>query len=113
MDCTHLIERLEVFEERMGLRIEALFADWDNENFCPPTSYLTINGEIHSREASKIQQNIRLVADIYDALDRLVARKDKWFDADKFFGFETFELSIGINVPNVAISKIRLYPKPG
>ena len=112
MDCTHLIERLEVFEERMGVRVEALFADWDNEHYKPPSSVLSIKGELHPREGSKIQQNTRLVADIYDALTRLVARDERSFYAEEFFGFETFQLKILINVPNLAITKIRLYPKP-
>jgi len=113
MDCTHLIERLEAFEERMGVRLGALFAEWDNDNDESPESSLTVRGELYPRETSNIQRNISVVADIYDTSGRLVARDDHWFDPEEFFGFETFELAIDINVSNVAISKIRLYPKLG
>lgn len=111
MDVTNLIERLEAFEERMGVRLEALFADWDNNGFKPPSTFLKLNGELHTREGNKIQQNISLVVDIYDGAGRLVGRNDQSFYAENFFGFETFQIEQLLEVPKLTISKIRLYPK--
>jgi len=106
MDCTHLIERLEAFEERMGVRLEALFASRSE------SSYLTVRGELHPKEGTTIQQDIELVADVYDSSGRLVAHNNEQFDAEIFFGFQTFEMLISLDVPDLAISKVRLYPKP-
>ncbi len=112
MDCTHLIERLEAFEERMGVRLEALFADWD-KNYTPPTSYVKLRGELYPREGNIIEQRISVVVDVYDAAGRLVGHSDNSFDPEKFFGFETFESYNRFEVPKLKISKIRVYPKPG
>ena len=106
MDLTHLIERLEAFEERMGVRLEALFMSRNSGE-----SHLKLMGELHPMEGSQIQQSIELVADVYDGLGRVVDRGSKHFFAANFFGFETFEFWLGENIPNSTISKIRLYPK--
>ena len=72
-----------------------------------------LHGEIHPREGTTIQQSITLVADIYDGSGRLIAHKDHiHFYADSFFGFETFKIENVFHVPDLAISKVRLYPKP-
>lgn len=110
MDCTKLIERLEVFEDRVGIRLEALFANWD-DSFAPPLSYLTVTGEVHPKEGATIHNDSSLVADIYDTAGRLVAHNKKYLYAEKFFGFEPFSIIVRIECPNLQIFKIRLYPK--
>ena len=102
-DVTHLIERLEAFEERMGVRLEALFAHIDEYGG------LTVNGELHSREGATIEQDIKLHADVYDSSGRLVAIGIERIEADKFFGFEA--VSVVATLPIRELSKIRVYPK--
>ena len=111
MDCTHLIERLEAFEERMGVRLEALFAHSNNKGYTPPGTYLKICGELHPREGSAIQQKISLVVDVYDDVGRLVGGNSRSFSPEDFFGFETFEINTHLEASKLKISKIRLYPK--
>lgn len=106
MDCTHLIERLEAFEERMGVRLEALFAGRGSEN-----SYLKLRGELHPTQGTILQQDVELVADVYNGLGQLIDHESRVFPSDKFYGFETFELWICGDIPDSAIAKIRLYPK--
>jgi len=60
-DVTHLIERLEAFEERVDVRLEALFAH-NSET----SGYLTVNGEVHPREGATIKQDIGVHVDAYD-----------------------------------------------
>ena len=61
-DVTHLIERLEAFEERVGVRLEALFAHIDEYGD------LTVRGEVHPREGATIKENIIVEMGAYDSL---------------------------------------------
>lgn len=87
MDHTHLIERLEAFEERLGVRLEALFAYWCENIISSPHSHLKVNGELHPRNGANINHDITLVVDIYDNSGRLVAHDGKSFYAKRFLGF--------------------------
>ena len=101
-DATHLIERLEAFEERMGVRLEALFAYIE-------IGYLSVNGEVHPRDGTTIQQDVEVHVDAYDSSGRLVATTQATLSADVFFGFEAFHTMVGL--PIRELSKIRVYPK--
>lgn len=103
-DVTHLIERLEAFEERMGVRLEALFAHVDEYG------NLTVRGEIHPRDGATIKEDIAVEMGAYDSAGRLVARDRDYIDADKFFGFQVF--GENAELPIRELSKIRVYPKP-
>jgi hypothetical protein len=104
-DITHLVERLEAFEERLGVRIEAVFARRD-------LAYVQINFELHPRDGVQLGQDTEIVADVYDSARRLIGRSDQTFRADQFHGFESFELLVFVG-DDGNVSKIRLYPKPG
>lgn len=112
MDSTHLIERLDVFEERTSVRLESLFADWIKDGYAPPFTVLNLNRELHPREGNEIQQHITLIVDVYDSEGRIVGRGEQLFYPESFFGFESFSISINLTVDDLAISKIRVYPKP-
>lgn len=103
-DVTHLIERLEAFEERVGVRLEALFAH------ISALGFLTVNGEAHPREGATIKETVDLHVDAYDSSGRLVAMSRARVEADKFFGFATFYAVA--ELPIRVLSKIRVYPKP-
>jgi hypothetical protein len=104
-DVTHLIERLEAFEERVGVRLEALFANMGQNG------YLTVNGEMHPREGTTITQYIAIHVDAYDSSGRVIAKSDNTsFSPDKFFAFEAFQALV--QLPVHQLSKIRVYPKP-
>ncbi len=107
-DFTHLIERLDAFEERLGVSLAGLYAtaaedDWAN--------MVSVNGELHPANGTGLEKNLEIVADIVDGHGRMVGTQAQPFSRDDFFGFETFSLYIPIHVPLVQIHKIRLYPK--
>ena len=108
-DLTQLIERLEAFEERCEIRLEALFASIDPEETLAGHNFMiTVNGELHPREGTALEKNITLRFDAYDNSGRLVANSMTVFRCDGFFGFETF--SENIYSPTSQISKIRIHP---
>ena len=104
-DVTDLIERLEVFEERVGIRLEALFAHVNEYG------NLTVNGEVHPREGRTIMQDIEVHLEAYNLSGRLIAKSGLCFSEGKFFGFEVFQM--GVNLKIGELSKIRVYPKQG
>ncbi len=104
-DITQLIERLEAFEDRAGIRLEALYADLD-ENDC-----ITVNGEVHSTIGTTLPHDIELVAAVYDANGRMISTQSEHFSADRFFAFEVF--SVILEGKAAPVRRLRLYPKVG
>lgn len=102
-DVTDLIERLESFEDRLGVTLEGLFAEIVHGG------HLRVNGELHLREGTELSQNIEVVATVYDSSGRVLAVGDNRFRTDAFFGFEAF--SLFMQVSDKQLAKIRVYPK--
>src|SRR5208283_516198 len=104
-DITHLIERLEAFEERENVGFEALSARLKH-NF----STLTVCGEIHARDGLEIARPLKVVIAVYDAKGKILNIGYSWFKPETFYGFEAFsEMFFDIVEP---IAKIRVYPQP-
>ena len=102
-DVTHLIERLEAFEDRMAVRLDALFAKQEAGD-------LTVNFELHSRDGSRLKEDTKMVVTVYDAAGRLLAQLSNQSYVEAFFGFETYSFSI--RVPG-QIAKIRVIDESG
>ena len=108
IDVTNKLERLEVFEERSGVRLDSLSAflkDWgDNDNI-----FLTVSGELQSQVGTELQEDTYLVVAVYDSSGRIIGTDSLGFNSKDFFGLEIFSLCIGLAINDV--SKIRIYPK--
>ena len=102
-DITDLIERLEAFEDRLGVNLEGLFAEVSEDG------YVHVNGELHLRDGTELNQDLEIVATIYDSSGRVLNVADTGFYTDSFFGFEAF--SLFMNIGNKHPAKIRVYPK--
>jgi hypothetical protein len=105
-DITNKIERLEAMEEKCGISLDAMYAS------LAETSYtgkyiVTLNGEIHSANGTKIAENLRIAVTLHDDTGRVVNRKEHWVSADRFFGMESF--SVGFTTEDVPY-KIRIQP---
>ena len=109
-EITNLIERLEAFEDRCGIRLESLWAERRNENLNgEDVLEARVFGELHSREGTTLKHNIELRLDAYDTKGRVVGRGSTSFRSESFFGFETFEVQL-YYARDLQLSKIRLYP---
>lgn len=106
-DLTHIIERLEAFEERLGLELRGLYA------FLDENGYLWVNGELASTQKSELDCSICVVCTLYDSDGRVLDNRQYFADDEKFFGFESFSMSF--DPPGKATAsqllKIRIYPK--
>jgi len=108
IDVTNKLERLEVFEERSGVRLDSLSAflkDWgDNDNI-----FLTVSGELQSQVGTELQEDTYLVVAVYDSSGRIIGTSGLSYLSENFFGLETFDLLV--NLPINEVAKIRIYPK--
>ena len=103
-DISTLIERLEAFEDRLGVRLEGLFAQVQ----IPPGS-LIVNGELHLQESAELDEDIEVVVTIYDSSGRVIAVRNHRIRSESFFGFEAF--SVVFFPFHGQPTRIRVYPK--
>jgi hypothetical protein len=102
-DITNVFERLEAFEDRLGVRLEGLYAKIDR------SGNVWVQGELHLREGTELNQDVDLVATYYDPSGRVLDVQTRRFDSSAFFAFEPFKMVANINEDQSA--KIRIYPK--
>lgn len=108
-DQTDRIERIEAFEDKAGVRLEALYAGL-REGAGDQHVRLIVRGEAHAtRNNSKIKNDIEIVLAAYDAQGRVIGKGDHFIGGDSFFSFEVFEIDL-YDLP-VPPERIRLYPK--
>lgn len=104
-DISDLLERFQAAEDRLGVRLEGLFAKRDQEN-----GRIHLNGELHARdEGGELGRDLEIIATVHDSSGRMVHKQSTTCRSESFFGFEAFSLSLeaGRDVP----AKIRVYPK--
>jgi hypothetical protein len=106
IDVTGKIERLEVFEERLGVRLDSLSAFVAKYN---ELSTITVCGELQARDGTELQQDVELVVAVYDLSGRIIGTASYCYFAKNFFGLETFEILA--EIPVSELSKVRVYPK--
>jgi hypothetical protein len=91
-DVTNLIERLVLFEERLGVRLENLSAKiTERLSSLPPYSRLDVMGELHVHNGMTLNQDTRLVFTIYDDSGRVIGTDHLGCFKKKFYGFEVFD----------------------
>jgi len=99
------IERLEVFEERLGVSIQSV-----SININDATNWPTLFCELHSSNGTAINEWITVDCILYDKDGLVISEAKKMIDPKKFFAFEVIKLQF-TDVIAEEISKIRLYPK--
>jgi hypothetical protein len=102
-----VLERLEAFEQRLGVRLDALGIRQGGE--VNRGSGLWITGELHAVDGSTLERDVKLVATGYDSAGRVLETDWVLMDSDDFYGFEAFQIFMALEAPPLA--KIRLYPK--
>jgi hypothetical protein len=102
VDMMHVVERLEAFEERFGVRLEALSATMENG------TRVQVKGEMHPRDGTIIEESLYVCFDTYDKRGALLGHSRKFFVADDFFGYAVFDF--WDDFPAGAVCRIRVYP---
>lgn len=107
-DITDLIERMEPFEQRLGVTIQGLYASLSDPDSDGDYT-VGINGELHTTNGLELDESLQLVAAVYDSQGRVIHTDESYFSSDSFHMFETFSSSF--YVKGIRPAKIRLYPK--
>jgi len=105
-DISDVIERIDAFETRNGVRMEGLYAKLTEVR---SELFVTVIGELHALAGRGLSSDLEIVISVHDDKGRVVATDVTYISEDTFFGFEVF--SERIEVPRVDIAKIRVYPK--
>lgn len=108
MNITSCIERIEVFEENLGIVLSALSANISDEADSDGEYRYCLTGEIMS-ENGKLDQNIDIKLAMYDDSGAVIKTDYAFVDSDDFMGFDVFEISGYITTNN--IQKVRIFPK--
>ncbi len=107
-DITDLIERNRAFEDRVGVRLDALYCSVEGPDD-DGDLLLHLNGEMHAVSGTTIESDVDLVMSLYDERGRLVETESDYVPEDGFFGFHTFSFSAYLKKGPPA--RVRLFPK--
>ena len=114
IDLTDRIERLEAYEERCGMRFEALSAFVEATWGRDPSEHgwaVTVSGEVHATNGERLPRPIRVTAALYDAKGRVAWRFAVDIGSGTFFLLEPFRLEQDW-LPVGDYSRILVYPVP-
>ena len=109
------IERLEFIEEKMGVKLESLFACEDGRGWSSGVGTFknfVINGELHTIDGNELSQSIRLVMSAHDSSNRVLGSTSTEIKAKDFFGFDIFSNGIQVYACEDLVTKVRIYPTP-
>lgn len=108
-DITNKVQRLEAFEERLSVKIDALAAFESVGIYNRGETEVAVRGELHSEGGSQIDKDIELHMVVYDLEGRVMETTTDFICHESFFGFHVFD--IDCVVPDGTVGKIRLFPK--
>lgn len=108
-NITSCIERIESFEDKLGISLDALRAVVSDEGDCSGEYRLQITGELMSTSGGELECPLSLVYAVYDDSGSIIDTNDRYFNDDDFMGFEIFDFTTYLESNN--IQKIRLFPK--
>ncbi len=106
-DVTSLVQRVEAFEARFGVRIQGLSAFETKEHYSADHN-LIVCGEIHSVNGSELARDIEIQIAVLDEKGRVITTETEYLDAEKFFSFHTFEIHCAI--PPKMLARVRIVP---
>jgi len=99
------IERLEVFEERIGLSIQNISIKIENydKSFTLLCEVIPING-------TTIKEPLRIECVLYNNAGLIIGKNERNFVPENFFGFKVIEMPLCKKEIAQQVNKIRLYP---
>jgi hypothetical protein len=106
-EITKIIERLELLEEKFGIKISGLYANYEVGDPTFP-HIVKINFDIASLSGVKLECSFKVIASFYNSADQLLLTKSTYIDANTFMGFSP--ISMNFFELDQAPVKIRLFP---
>jgi len=106
-EITKNIERLELLEEKFGIAISGLYANYETGNSAYP-HIVKINFDLTSLSGGKLERSFKVLASAYNSAGQLLRTESTRIDADDFMGF--CPVSITLYDLDQPPEKIRLFP---
>lgn len=101
------IERLEAFEERLGVSIQNLSLKIEDGY-----QWLTIYFELYSENGTTLEESLHIECVLYNNEGLIIDKASSNIYANDFFGFELVEIYFTGDISKAEqVSKIRIYPK--
>jgi hypothetical protein len=97
------VERLEMIEEQLGVRLEGLFVSWNSDS-----EYLEVHAELYASEGTTLKYNVQIIATAYDETGRVLGTAGKFYLTNKFVGLAT--VNFRVECPIVP-ARLRIYPE--
>lgn len=109
MDITHLVERLESFENKLGIAVNGIRVtisdDCDHDN----EYSMRVTGEVLSLGDDPLDDSIELTVAVYAPSGSILKVDSHYIDNDNFLGFDVFELNMYLDSND--IQKVLVFPK--
>src|SRR4051794_23800538 len=93
-DVTHGVERMEMLEERMGIRLQGLMATVANEMAHDGTHELEVNGEIYSTSGGALDQALELQVVAQNEKGQVIGVSMIYLSEDSFAGYEALSETV-------------------
>lgn len=108
------VERIEAFEEKLGIRYESISIMVDYYDFNDDPWTVTILGDVIEHENGNLANfqnwNIETVVNLYDEENRIIASGGSSFQVRDYLGFTTFKVYMEI-ASIEEVKRIRIYPR--
>lgn len=85
------IERFEMMEERLGIRINSINAEISDSTDSDGECSFNIRGEVLSLNGGNLDKTIILKISLYDSLGKFTKLIEVYFFSHNFFGIDVFE----------------------
>ena len=107
-EITHIIERLELLEEKFGIAISGLYASHnDLSDKTRSCHHVKVNFDVSSLSGGKLNQGLKINASAYNAAGQLLEITSAYIQSDKFLGFDSMSILATLEQEP---AKIRLSP---
>ncbi len=108
LEITHIIERLELLEEKFGIAISGLYAScYYRSNGTPPYHQVIINFDVTSLNGEQLERSLKINASAYNSAGQLLDTSSAYINNEEFIGFGPMSILAHLDQ---APERIRLFP---
>lgn len=111
-EITHLVERLELIEEKFNISIEGIYATccfYDLKSFTISSYEVELKFDVIGNGIA-LDRNFSIRANVYNTQSQLLGTQTTFIRKDQFVGFATQKINISVNQFPM---KLRLFPEAG
>ncbi len=109
-DHTVKAQYIAEFEQRLGVTFKAI-SIFSEDGYDEQNCTVTARGEVHALQGNELRRNTQINVTVYDDEQRVVGTSSTTVNADEFYGFEAFEISVTVPLPVTQVATIKIYPR--